>query len=199
MSGDVVLSLIGLAGSLAFFGLMAVVFGRAVTAAQERFRTLEYELERMEARCETLERELEQITADNDSREVRIDQIKEETESLREQTNNIISRANSIFYIFNDRWTSADDEFLVPVRNLAMFGRSLHRQVIESWSEGRSYIVWAPRLDVALRQVETRFPVTGGYLVGAAISSPLKLAPKWNYKGVPKDAAKDSAAGSKSD
>jgi hypothetical protein len=182
MNNDVFVSLFGLALSLSFFGFMAVVFGRAVTAAQERYRGLEYELERITARCEVLERELEQITADNDSREVRIDQIKQETEALRAQTSNIISRANSVFYIFNERWTSADEEFLVPVRNLAMFGRSLHRSVIQSWSEGRSYIVWAPRLDVALRQVETRFPVSGGYLIGAAIVSPLKLAPKWNYK-----------------
>jgi hypothetical protein len=182
VSLEIVVSLLGLAGSLGFFGLMMVLLGRAVNAAQERYRSMSYELERIDGRCEVLEREREQISADNDSRRVRIEQIKEESESLRVETANIISRSNSVFYIFNDRWTIADEEWIIPVRNLAMFGRSLHRQVIESWSEGRSYVVWAPKIDIALRQVENRFPVTGGYLIGAPVASPLRLATKWTYK-----------------
>jgi len=180
-----VLGLVGLTLALLFFIGMCILLGRAVMRAQGGIRALSEEIERVEARVTLIRKQKIDFIADIEVRRVRVDQIVQEVKKLRDATTGLINKAEMVFYILSDRWTVADEEWIVPVRNLAMFGRSLHRNVIETWSEGRNYVVWAPRMDIVMRQVETKFPPTGGYLIGAPVPSPLKLALKWQAETAP--------------
>lgn len=179
MNFDMILGLAGLTLALIFFVAMIYLFGRAVLRAQGGIRVLHEQIESANARLQIFKKQKADLAAEVEARRARVAAVIQDTKELRESTTGLINKAQMVYYILSDRWTSADEEWIVPVRNLAMFGRSLHRSVIESWSEGRNYVVWAPRQDIVLRQVETKFPVTGGYLIGAPIPSPLKLALKW--------------------
>ena len=179
MSFDLILGLFGLTLALIFFVGMSALFGRAIVKAQSGVRVLNERIEAASAHLQIIKKQKSDMLADIEARRARVAQVIQETADLRDQTTGLILKAQMIYYVLSDRWTIADEEWIVPVRNLAMFGRSLHRGVIESWSEGRNYIVWAPRHDIVLRQVETKFPPTGGYLIGAPVPSPLKLALKW--------------------
>jgi DNA repair exonuclease SbcCD ATPase subunit len=176
------MTLIGVLLSLVFFALMAISLGRAITQAQARLGSIQYEIERFTARCEIFERECEAVEAETDSGKLRVEQAQSESNTMRDRTNNIIAKAQSVYYVFADRWTVADEEFIVPVRNTAMTGRALHKQVVQSWIDGRSLVVWAPRAEMALRQIEKRYPVAAGNVIGSPIASPLRLAPRWAYK-----------------
>jgi len=184
------LSLVGVLLSLVFFALMAIALGRAITQAQARLRSIQYEIERFTSRCEISERECETVEAETDSGRLRAEQAQTESNTMRDRTNNIIVKAQSVYYVFADRWTVADEEFIVPVRNTSMHGRALHRQVVQSWIDGRSLVVWAPRAEMALRQIEKRYPVAAGNVIGSPIASPLRLAPRWAYKDVPNTSKK---------
>jgi hypothetical protein len=184
------LTLVGVLLSLVFFALMAISLGRAITQAQARLRSIQYEIERFTSRCEISERECEAVEAEADSGRLRAEQAQTESDKMRERTNNIITKAQSIYYVFADRWTVADEEFIVPVRNTAMHGRALHRHVVQSWIDGRSLVVWAPRAEMALRQIEKRYPTAAGNVIGSPIASPLRLAPRWAYKDAPRDGKK---------
>ena len=179
MTIDTILGLFGLTLALTFFVGMVYLFGRAVVRAQSGIRLLNEQIESANARLSITKKLKADTIADLEARRARVANVMKDSKELRDQTTGLINKAQMVYYILADRWTSADEEWIVPVRNLAMFGRSLHRGVIESWSEGRNYIVWAPRQEIVLRQVETKYPASGGYLIGVPVPSPLKLALKW--------------------
>lgn len=185
MTVELIFGLIGVVLGLSFFFTMLLLFGRAVRRAQGQIDLLRHETERMAAQVKVLEQQRLQLVADNEARRQRAGMVAKDIAILRDQTVGVIKKAQQVYYILSDRWTTADEEWIVPIRNLTMFGRSFHRDVIESWSEGRSYVVWAPRSEIAMRQVETKFPASGGYLVGAPVPSPLKFATKWAIKTAP--------------
>ena len=173
--GGMLVALLFLVGAL-------LIFGRVVRKLSLEFRQLKDDVERIDMRYEQLEKKLKEIFSTIEQRIVQLNQMAADIKVLKEDAVNLIKKAEMPFYVYSDRWTTADTEFLIAVENTAMAGRPINRWSVKSWMEGRTYVVWAPNAEIALRNVQVRFSVSAGYVVGAPVSSPLGLAVIWEVE-----------------
>ena len=171
--GGMLVSLLFLVGSL-------LIFGRVFRKLHLEFRQLKDDVERIDMRYEQLEKKLKEIFSTIAQRILQLNQMAADIRVLKEDGVDLIKKAELPFYVYSDRWTTADTEFLVAVENPGMGGRPINKWSAKSWREGRTYIVWAPNSEIAMRNIQVRFSSTAGFVVGAPISSPLKLGVMWD-------------------
>ena len=163
---------------LFLFGAL-MLFGRVARRLHLEFRKLKDDVERIDLRYEQLQKKLKEIFESGEQRIKQMNQMVEDVRLLKEDTANLIKKAELPFFLYSDRWTTADTEFLVAIENSSMTGRPLNKWAIGSWLSGRTYVVWAPNAEIALRNVQVKFSPTAGFIVNQPITSPLGFGALW--------------------
>ena len=179
MKYEMIYGFVGILIALIYFVGALLLCARGIRRASLHTREVREDVERMDMRYVQLEKHLEIALATIEVRKGRLTQIAQDLATLREETTSLIMRNEAPIYLLSDRWTMADTEFLVTITNGSMVGRPVQKFTIQSWADGRTYVVWAPNTDIAARLVEARFAAGGGYEAGAMIASPLNLAKRW--------------------
>jgi cell division protein FtsL len=177
---DLLYGFIGIIVSLLFFVGSLLLCARGIRRASLHVRQLKLDVERLDMRYAQLEKQFELAKNTVEARRARLEQIAKDLTTMREETTSLINRAEAPIYVLQDRWTPADSEFLVTVRNASVVGRPIQKLSIRTWTEGRTYVVWAPNAEIASRLIEQRFPPSSSYEMGAIIASPLALAKRWD-------------------
>lgn len=175
---------VGILMSLVFLLGSLLLFARSFRRVTLGFRLLQEAVQRSELRLEQLEKQIELTRNNIMACGGKLKQIADDINVMKEETTSLLVKADATFFLLSDRWTTADSEFLAPVRNPGMLGRPIHRSVIDSWTIGRTYVVWAPTAEIAMRHLETRFPVAGGFIIGDVVPSPLNLGERWEILAV---------------
>lgn len=171
--GGMLVALLFLVGSL-------LIFGRVFRRLQLEFRQLKDDVERIDMRYEQLEKRLKETFSAIEQRILQLNQMVADIKTMKEDSMNLIKKAETPIFVYSDRWTTADSEFLIAVENSAMAARPINKWAAKSWMEGRTYLVWAPNSEIAMRNLQIRFSVAAGYEVGTPVPSPLGLGVLWD-------------------
>ena len=105
-----------------------------------------------------------------------------ENNKLRDKYHGIIIQYKNPYFILSDKITTDDREWIVPVVNSNLLKTRGDCWMTRSWASGRQYVVWATRSESAHRAVTGRFPPAGGFEVGAAVLSLLRLGQAWKVQ-----------------
>lgn len=157
---------------LAFLGfaVMAVAFANAVGHLKRAERSIAKLQSRKEHQAERIRR-LGRLNL-NLAREIRDARHRRDVmQAALEETENRLHTAlarNNRMYILDDRRTPADSGWVVRVANHDYAGRvnpNLERFALESWRQGRRFLVWALDEHKARDKVTARYPDHKGFVI----------------------------------
>lgn len=152
------------------FAVMAVAFANAIGHLQRAERSIAKLQARKEHQGERIRRlGMLNLRLAREIREARLrrDSIRTAMEETENRLHATLARNNRM-YILDDRRTPADSGWVVRVSNADYAGRvnaNLERFALESWRQGRRFLVWALDEHKARDKVAASYPDHKGFVI----------------------------------
>ncbi len=160
---------------LVYVLLLVVTYGAAVAFMFRLSRVFTGHHERMEGLRQNItvfEQENVRLEEYAGRRQAEIDDVKREIEELEGKIKALEEaigpdrmKSRPRIYLANDRRSPSDQEYLIKVSNDRMLAATRPEAYRNTWSGGRTYVLWASSLEAARNNADGRFPGGSHYMV----------------------------------